>query len=181
MSLPHAILGFLQNEPMTGYDLKTVCFDVSVAHFWPADQSQIYRTLDTLAEKGWVESELEVQTDRPNRKIYSITDAGRAELTRWLQTEQDLPIRREPFLVQLFFMDQLPDESIIASMESQLAAHEALLARYRAIHIPDDIPDPALARAVELQRMTLDMGIRMEQMYIDWLRDCIAKVKGFSA
>ncbi len=181
MSLPHAILGFLQNSPMTGYDLKTACFDGSVAHFWPADQSQIYRTLDTLTEKGWVESELEVQTDRPNRKIYSITEAGRTELSRWLQAEQDLPVHREPFLVQLFFSGQLPDDQIIALMESQLAAHESVLARYGTIRIPDDIPDSALARSVELQRMTLDMGVRIEQMYIAWLRDSIAKVKAFSA
>lgn len=181
MSLPHAILGFLQFAPMTGYDLKTMGFEISVAHFWPADQSQIYRTLDNLTEKGWVESELEVQTDRPNRKVYSITETGRAELARWLQTEQGLPVHREPFLVQLFFSAQLPDDQIIALMENQLAAHEAVMARYQAIQIPFDIPDPALARTVELQRMTLDMGKRLEQMYIDWLRDCIAKVVEFSA
>jgi len=179
MSLPHAILGFLQIEPMTGYDLKTVCFDQSIAHFWPADQSQIYRTLDNLTEKGWVESELEIQTDRPNRKIYSITEAGRAELTRWLQSEQDLPVHREPFLVQLFFSDQLPNEQIITLMERQLAAHEAVLARYRTIEIPNTVLNPP--RAVELQGMTLDMGMRIEQMYIDWLRDSIAKIKSLSA
>jgi PadR family transcriptional regulator, regulatory protein AphA len=179
MSLPHAILGFLQTRPMTGYDLKTICFDGSVAHFWPADQSQIYRTLDTLTEKGWVESELEVQTDRPNRKIYSITAGGRAELSHWLQTQQDLPVHREPFLVQLFFSGQLPDAQIIELMESQLAAHETVLAHYHAIYIPEICPDPALQRSTDLQRMTLDMGKRMEQMVIDWLRDCISRVKEF--
>ncbi len=49
MSLPHAILGFLREQPLTGYALKTQRFDVSVANFWPADQAQIYRTLDRLA------------------------------------------------------------------------------------------------------------------------------------
>jgi len=48
MSLPHAILGFLREQPLTGYALKTQRFDVSVANFWPADQAQIYRTLDRL-------------------------------------------------------------------------------------------------------------------------------------
>ena len=46
MSLGHAILGFLNREPMTGYDLKTRCFDDDAAHFWTADQAQVYRTLD---------------------------------------------------------------------------------------------------------------------------------------
>ena len=56
MSLEHAILGFLQYKPMSGYDLKKI-FDTSVRHFWPADQSQIYRTLTRLADKGWAEQE----------------------------------------------------------------------------------------------------------------------------
>ena len=56
MSLEHAMLGFLCYTPLTGYDLKKA-FDVSVRHFWPADQSQIYRTLARMAERGWVEME----------------------------------------------------------------------------------------------------------------------------
>ena len=49
MSLEFAILGFLSYHPSTGYDLKKM-FDVSIRHFWPADQSQIYRTLARLTE-----------------------------------------------------------------------------------------------------------------------------------
>ena len=47
MSLEFAILGFLNYHPYSGYDLKKI-FDTSVSHFWPADQSQIYRTLSRL-------------------------------------------------------------------------------------------------------------------------------------
>ena len=51
MSLDHAILGFLALEPMSGYDLKRV-FDQSVQHFWPATQSQIYRSLGKMADQA---------------------------------------------------------------------------------------------------------------------------------
>jgi hypothetical protein len=47
MCLKHAILGILSFSPMTGYDLKKA-FDRSVRHFWPVNQSQIYRTLAEL-------------------------------------------------------------------------------------------------------------------------------------
>ena len=47
MSLKHAILGFLGYTSLSGYDLKKA-FDGSVQHFWPADQSQIYRPLAQL-------------------------------------------------------------------------------------------------------------------------------------
>ncbi len=52
MSLEFAILGFLNYHPYTGYDLKKI-FDSSIRHFWPADQSQIYRTLTRLTEQGF--------------------------------------------------------------------------------------------------------------------------------
>src|SRR3954454_17398860 len=84
MSLTHAILGILQTQSLTGYDLKTQCFDRSIAHFWPADQAQIYRTLDKMTEQGWIESQIEFQDNRPNRKVYSITESGHAELRQWL-------------------------------------------------------------------------------------------------
>ena len=53
MSLRHAILGFLSFQPFTGYDLKKA-FDRSVRHFWPATQSQIYRTLAELDADGLI-------------------------------------------------------------------------------------------------------------------------------
>ena len=71
MSLEHAILGFLNYRPLSGYDLKKV-FDNSVRHFWPADQSQIYRTLAKLAEWEHVEQEIVRGLDRPDRKEYRI-------------------------------------------------------------------------------------------------------------
>jgi PadR family transcriptional regulator, regulatory protein AphA len=47
MSLKYAILGFLSLAPLSGYDLKK-SFDRSLGHLWPADQSQIYRTLSQM-------------------------------------------------------------------------------------------------------------------------------------
>ncbi len=172
MSLQHAILGFLQIQPMTGYDLKTSCFNDSISHFWPADQAQIYRTLDKLAEQGLVESKMEYQDERPNRKVYSITQAGRAELAGWLKTEQALPIHREPFLVQLFFAGQLPNTDVRRLMKAQMEAHQALLTRYEQIAFPDEQAIFS-KRELHFQKMTLELGLRMEHMYLDWLEECM--------
>jgi PadR family transcriptional regulator, regulatory protein AphA len=179
MSLVHAILGMLTHQPMTGYELKTICFDSSISNFWSADQAQIYRTLDKLAEQEFVSSQLEIQENRPNRKVYSITDAGRAELQRWLLTEQALPAYREPFLIQVFFANQLDNVQIIAAMEQQIKAHEARLKYYQTIPLlPFGAPE--MTRDLTFQRMTLEMGIRLEHAYIDWLHECIERVKQMS-
>ena len=176
MSLPHAILGFLQMKPMTGYDLKTDCFDRSVAFFWPADQAQIYRTLDKLAEQGLVESHVELQEERPNRKVYQITDRGREELARWLQTATPLPTYREPFLVQLFFAGQLGNAEVIELLKAQAEAHQARLADYHSVPLPR-LDDPGIDRSTTFQRFTLELGLRTEEAYIAWLESAIAFLK----
>lgn len=176
MSLPHAILGILHNQPMTGYDLKTQFFDRSITHFWSADQAQIYRTLDKLADKGWAESEIEVQEGRPNRKVYTITDAGTRELRRWLATDQGLQTLREPFVVQLFFAHLLHNEKAIVLLENQLALHRERLATYEQIPLPS-FDELKTDRERTFQRFTLDIGLEIEKTYIRWLEDTIERVK----
>jgi len=176
MSLRHAILGFLQVMPMTGYDLKTQAFDRTVAHFWSAVQQQIYRELDKMADWEWIECEIEVQTERPSRKIYHITDAGRAELAGWLTQHQPLVQHREAFLIQLFFAAQLSNAQIIDLLEGQLAGHRERLTTLQQIVIPPT-DDPHRLRQQTMAKLTLDMGLRMEQMYIDWLTDAIVTVR----
>lgn len=176
MSLAHAILGFLSTAPMTGYDLKTLCFDKSIAHFWPADQAQIYRTLDKLTEQGFLESQLEIQETRPNRKVYSITEAGHKELMRWLVSPQGIVAYREPFLVQLFFSAALPNDKAIALLEDQLRQHRERLAAYQEVALPE-VDTPGIARPDLFGRFTLDLGIGLEQVYIQWLEACIERLR----
>ena len=176
MSLTHAILGLLTLAPMTGYDLKNRSFDTSIAHFWPADQAQIYRTLDKMAEQGWIESHVEFQEDRPNRKVYSITWDGRVELHRWLLLPQPLPPYREPFLIQLFFAEDLSNDEIIALLEAQRDEHRERLKDYLAIPLPT-LDHLAQDRQTSLQRLTLEMGLQIEQAYLDWFELAINVVR----
>jgi len=182
MSLPHAILGFLSYQPMSGYDLKKM-FDISVQHFWPADQSQIYRTLQQLADKGWAELEVVAQEDRPDRKVYHITEAGRAELRRWLTGPLKAQDQRSPHLVQVFFAGQLSDDEILPMLEGRAAAMRGLLERYAQV--------PALCqpyketigapRDVFFWMLTLECGVRMAQAQLEWLESVISRIKAGAA
>jgi PadR family transcriptional regulator, regulatory protein AphA len=176
MSLAHVILGLLQQQEQTGYDLKTECFDGCIAHLWPADQAQIYRTLDKLEAQGWIRCTIEIQHDRPNRKVYQITAAGAAELTRWLQTHQPLPVWREPLLVQLHFAAQLPDQAIVQVLEQELEARRQKLAECQAIQI-SPLTEPIAAREQTMRRLVLELMIRREQAYLDWLKEAIATLQ----
>lgn len=168
MSLPHAILGLLAIEPMTGYDLKNRWFDRALRYFWPADQAQIYRSLETLAKRGWASSHIEPGTDRPNRKVYTLSEEGRAELHRWLTTPQPLPIVRDPLLVQLFCGAVVTNADLVEMLAHQEAAHRERLATYETMR-QTFFSSPAPNRRERLWRLTLDNGIRHELAYRDWL------------
>ncbi len=183
MSLSHAILGFLQTMPLTGYDLKTQAFDESVDYFWPVVQPQIYRELDKMLTQGWVQDDLVIQEGRPNRRVYTITGAGRAELARWLRAFHPLPAYRDAFLIQLFFAAPLSNAEIIALLDDQRRAHQALLADLERIAQEmangyDDQPSPVpwTPRDQRLIGLTLDLGLRLQHTYIDWLTDAIRTV-----
>jgi DNA-binding PadR family transcriptional regulator len=163
---------------MSGYDLKTGGFDRKVNHFWSADQAQIYRTLDKLVEEGWADSELEIQHDHPNRKVYSITPAGQAELQRWLVEFQPLTVKREPFLIQLFFGADLSNQALLSLLEGQLTAHQERLNGYEQVcsRLPA-LDDKKAGRADILHRLTLEGGLSSEKAAIEWLKQCIEVVK----
>lgn len=178
MSLKHAILGFLSFTPFSGYDLKKA-FDRSVQHFWPANQSQIYRTLAQLDEEGLVEKEVVEREERLDMKIYNITEAGRAELHQWLSTplpEHDL---REPFLIQIYFGGKLNDEEILNLLRQKLKETEERLAVYEAVQqmnqsSPGRITDE---RTVFFGMLTLELGYINSQSDAAWLRSAIERVE----
>jgi DNA-binding PadR family transcriptional regulator len=176
MSLAHVILGLLQQQERTGYDLKTECFDDCIAHLWQADQAQIYRTLDKLESQGWITCTVKIQHDRPNRKVYRITKAGEAELARWLQTHQPLPVLREPLLVQLYFAAQLPNEVIISLLEQELEARREKLSDCDAIDVSASDDSMAL-RDQTMHGLVLELVKRREQTYLDWLEKAIATIR----
>ena len=172
MSLAHVILGLLQQQERTGYDLKTECFNQCIAHLWQADQAQIYRTLDKLEAQGWVICTVEIQHDRPNRKVFQITETGEAELIQWLQTHQPLPILREPLLAQLYFAARLPNETIVHLLEQELESRRRKLAECKAVDVPS-LNDPAASRDQKMHRLVLELVIQREQTYLDWLKHAI--------
>ena len=126
-TLRHIILGLLAAHPMSGYDIKRA-FDRSLATYWNAGNSQIYTTLKSLAALGLVSSELIVQENRPNRRLYSLTEAGEMELAAWLR--EDVPARftKDEFLTKLFFCGHSSDELALRHLEAHLAALRAQLA-----------------------------------------------------
>ena len=178
MSLEHAILGFLNYRPFSGYDLKKV-FDNSVRHFWAADQSQIYRTLARLADKGFVEQQVVEQTDRPDRKVYHITPEGQTELAHWLRAPLQPDDVRSTEFIQIFFAGLLSDEEIIAMFERFAEGMRQGLQMFE--RIPRDIE--AYGDTIQSERefyfwkLTLEAGQRSAQANLEIVTDMLGRMR----
>lgn len=170
MSLKHALLGFLNYGPHTGYELKKV-FDISVAHFWSAELSQIYPTLKALEAEGLVEMKVEVQADRPNRKVYSITEDGRRELIDWLGTPAEPDQVREPLLVKLFFAAAGGKGHVLGVLRQRAEDLRRRLDGYRAgLELVNTYSEAArLEREEPFWRLTIEYGIAHTQANLDWI------------
>ena len=182
MSLEFAILGFLNYHPYTGYDLKKI-FDTSIRHFWPADQSQIYRTLARLTGQRFAQVEKVPQEDRPDRKVYHITERGRAELLRWLAGPPPMGEPRSAPLIQVFFAGQLSDEEVLTKFEGFAAVMRAILSQYN--QVPDQIgpyqEEITSPREHFFWLLTLDNGIRNMRANLEWTESVITQIKAGKA
>src|SRR5690242_6693983 len=163
---------------MSGYDLKKL-FDQSVAHFWSATQSHIYKALENLEKEGYVECELIPQEGKPNRKQYRITDAGRAELRRWVSTPLAVEARREAWLIQIFFAHHLENEEIAHLFQARIEQLRASLLQCQVAQetIDESSKQPGRKRLRSLWQLTLDYGIDYYQNEIHWLEKALPVIR----
>ncbi|MBA3333842.1 MAG: PadR family transcriptional regulator [Actinobacteria bacterium] len=108
MSLRHALLGALADQPRSGYELLKH-FEQSLAYAWPASHSQIYPELGRLLSEQLIE---QTAAGARGSKTYALTDTGLAEVRRWLrETEPDRRVRNDALLRMFFLWLLEPDEA----------------------------------------------------------------------
>ncbi|UCG50726.1 MAG: PadR family transcriptional regulator [Candidatus Latescibacterota bacterium] len=122
----YAILGLLSIQPMSGYDMKQFV-DMAFKHFWSESYGRLYPTLRQLETEGLLKSRVYRQRGRPDRRVHTITDKGRRELTEWLEQPASLPRVRSDLLLKLFFGHNVPVPSSIEQIRRQREVLETVL------------------------------------------------------
>ena len=116
MSLRYGLLGLINYKSMTGYEMVKE-FDVSLAYFWHATSQQIYKELDAMEKNGWLISERIMQTEKPNKRVFSITEKGKSALVDWVSKPDESVTKfmqgKNPFLMRLAFAGEGSDESAL--------------------------------------------------------------------
>jgi len=163
VSLRIAALGLLAQHPGSGYDLLKT-FKKTMAHVWPATQSQLYGELNKLADAGLIE----VSHIGPrHRKEYRITPAGRAELVRWVMNPQDDPPYRSPDLLRVFVLGEIPSEQARKHMVAVAERGDSEVKHLEALRDPIDSADDDWAF---YGRAALEYGLRVNAMEAEWAR-----------
>jgi DNA-binding PadR family transcriptional regulator len=163
MSLRMAALGLLAQEPGSGYDLLKH-FEKSMANVWPATQSQLYGELNKLADTGLIEvSDIGAR----GRKEYRITEAGRAELQRWVANPQDDPPFRSPGLLRVFLLGEVPADQ---ARKHVVAMAEHADAEVKRLEELCDSIDWSDGDSLFFGRAALEYGLRANAMEADWAR-----------
>jgi PadR family transcriptional regulator AphA len=178
--LKYVLLGFLSYRPMSGYDMEK-WMSVSTGNFWHAKLSQIYATLKSMEASELVASYIEPQEGRPDRRVYSITDAGQADFEQWLSMPLlDAPIKKDALLVKVFFGLQADKNALLSQLRVHLDLHKQQRNRYQQ-ETPNEIAQfladqPELGDHALLWAATLRYGELYEDTYIRWLEDVIAMI-----
>ena len=179
MSLPHALLGLINYQPSTGYDLKNK-FQKSIHFFWNAALPHIYRSLKQMENQGWIASNIEQQSGKPNRKVYRITGEGKKELLHWLAEPPEELEMRHTLLVKVFFGRQLPLERLAEHLKNWREYNVKLLKQYETVAMPiiqRQSEKSCYAEDSNYWGLSLDYGIRHARMVIDWCDQALKDVE----
>uniref|UniRef100_A0AAU2JGU5 PadR family transcriptional regulator n=1 Tax=Streptomyces sp. NBC_00049 TaxID=2903617 RepID=A0AAU2JGU5_9ACTN len=171
MALRHAVLAALLDDEYSGYQLAKA-FDISVANFWPAAPQQLYAELAKLEKEGLVEGRQVVQEGRPNKRLFQVTDAGRAELEEFAAAASKPSVIRDDLLVKVQSADRIGTAPVIEQLEERAAAAEAkielldkLLRRMRG----DADEEEFLLRGERIGGyLTCLRGLAFERGHRDW-------------
>ena len=123
MDLRATMLGLLNQKPSSGYDLKRIIAE-SDLFFWSGNNNQIYKILLELQQEQLVTCVVETQPSLPARKVFSITDKGRAALRRSLLGAPEAPEIHKSFLIQLACADDLTDDELLGLLRQYQAEME---------------------------------------------------------
>jgi DNA-binding PadR family transcriptional regulator len=187
MSLQNAVLGILTYSPMNGYYLRRI-FDKSINYSWTASLSQIYRELGVLEKKGYVASSIQQQDDRPDKRIYSITEEGRKAFNEWLTDfpETFSAPKRDEFMLRIFFGSKIEKAELIKQFKRFIQEREAFkeimaegkeTIKEMSKTMKKKTDGLSMVREELYWRFIAKRALMTNQVLIDWAEECINELE----
>jgi len=176
MSLTHVILTVLSSREASGYDI-TKEFSQSIGYFWKASHQQVYRELNRMANDNLVTFQVEIQTGKPDRKVYSITEQGRQALFEWFQAPPRNPTPRAELSAKLLVCSVHYSEPMQQQLEALIQESHTLMNNYEEIDKIYFANHTKLDRQSRLNRLTLRRNIHNRQAWVNWAEEVLTELK----
>jgi PadR family transcriptional regulator AphA len=164
LSMEQVLLGFLMGGAVHGYELHGRV-EEELGWIWTMGVSNIYGALKRLEQAGQVESTLTPQENRPPRKVYRITPAGRSSFLDWVQRAvPSIRDMRVEFPAKLYFfhaLDLRGAGELIVAQEAVCRERIERLERRAARCGPRDF-----------DRLVFDFRRRQIEAILAWLKYC---------
>jgi len=167
MDIRTLCLGILALGDTTGYDIRKMVAEGSFSFFSEASYGSIYPALTKLSDDGLISCRAEFQSKRPDRKIYSLTDAGRAVLEQTLAKNPKPDKNRSEFLASLLFAEAVAPARIKNLITDRIEHHQQQIEQLSALLAAEDS---------EIARFVLEYGITVQQAAQKFLSDHGAKL-----
>ncbi|MET9461277.1 PadR family transcriptional regulator [Streptomyces canus] len=172
MALRNAVMAALLKGEASGYDLAKA-FDATVANFWMSTPQQLYRELDRMEAEGLVTARVVEQERRPNKRLFSLTEAGRKAVHDYTAEPLGKPaVVRDELLVKVQCLDAGDMEAVRTAIAERMEWATAKLARYERLRqrLLDGRSEEAYFAEAERigPYLTLLRGMSFERENLQW-------------
>lgn len=143
MSVRRSLLAILDQGPCYGYQLRAE-FERRTGATWPLNVGQIYNTLDRLERDGLVAKDA---VDAHGHVYWRITDAGVADVRRWLTHPVEQGVPRDELAIKAALASTLPGADVETMLADQLRTSASRLERVSSEEPPHGAGDSPEALA----------------------------------
>ncbi|MEU6370209.1 PadR family transcriptional regulator [Streptomyces sp. NPDC046931] len=165
-----AILGFLAEGPLHGYQLRHRIAHLS-GHARPVSDGSLYPAINRLVNAGLLDRRAEPGVSAAQRHTVSLTDAGRSELLRRLRDADGLDISDSTrYFTVLAFLSQIPDT---ADQHAVLRRRLAFLEQPASFFHEGDRPLSAEETDDPYRRGMLTIARATSRAERSWLREVL--------
>ena len=164
----YAILGLIAIQPWSTYDMATQ-LRRSLHFFWPRAESNLYAEPKRLVKAGLAEAQEEWNGGR-KRTVYSITDAGRAELVRWLGTPAASQRYESEACLRILFGNSGTKEELLRALERIEEDGRALLDNYTTYGAEYARGEGQFPERIHVNALIASLGIAQGRATTAWAR-----------
>jgi DNA-binding PadR family transcriptional regulator len=167
-----AVLACVYERPMHPYEMAAIMRERGKENSIKMNYGSLYTVVDNLAKHNLIEAiEARREGRRPERTVYRLTDAGRAELDDWMSELLALPVKEYPqFEAALTLLPVVHPDQVLTLLQDRVRALQKELAEVRALL-------EAASRA-GLPRLFLIEGeyhVAMREAELSWVRNVVAE------